>query len=90
MKIGESSLLIWTRSWARHGAAAVGFGAAILVRCEAMFMSLLFALLGRIVVEDADDLTGGTVFSTAREVRLAFIQPDTERWSAMVLSVRKY
>lgn len=55
-----------------------------------MFMSLLFAPPGRVVVvEDADDLRGGTVFSTAREVRLAFIQPDTERWSAMVLCVFK-
>jgi hypothetical protein len=76
VKVGESSLLMWSRSWARHGAAAAaGAWAAILARWEVMFMSLWLALLG-LVVEDADDLRGGTVFSTAREVRLAFIQLD--------------
>ena len=55
-----------------------------------MPMSLLFPLLGRVAVEDADDLRGGTVFSTAREVRLAFIQPEFGRLLVIALCVLKY
>ena len=55
MKVGESSLLTWSRNWARHGAAPVAaVGGAIGLRWEAMLMSLLFAVPG-MVVGDADD-----------------------------------